>query len=70
MRYVITIVTNDGEAIINIIGNVHPPTSKMLDRTWAEYQKTLRKWLEQYATELGKVNDEQENLTFVVYKLE
>jgi len=70
VRYIITVVTNEGEAIINIVGNVHPPRFDPTFWEWGEYQKVLRKWLEQYTTELGRVCDDEESLAFVVYKVE
>ncbi|MEM2169868.1 MAG: hypothetical protein QW186_08745 [Candidatus Bathyarchaeia archaeon] len=69
MKYIITIVTGDGEAIINIVGNIHPPQFSPECWTWSDYQKVLRKWLEQYMEELGQVADSEENITFIVYKM-
>jgi len=69
-RYVLTMITSDGEDVLATV----PPRDVKYPRydvsiTWSDYQKVLAKWLERNAIELGEVADQDEEVTFVVYKL-
>ncbi|MEM2313124.1 MAG: hypothetical protein QXP83_07865 [Candidatus Nezhaarchaeales archaeon] len=65
--HIITIVNGDGEDVVAVLGDANPPRSDA-GWTWSEYQRILRKWLTEKAVEIGDVHDEEENLTFIVYK--
>ncbi len=66
--YIVTIVTDDGEDVVAVLGDANPPRSDA-GWTWSQYQAILRKWLTENATEIGDVHDEEGNVTFIVYKV-
>ena len=65
--YIVTLVTDDGEDIVAVLGNAKPPRYDT-GWTWGQYQAVLRRWLEKNAIELGDVHDEEGNVTFIVYR--